>query len=137
MTCLLTCKQLLDDAEIDDERQRYFLTNPYNINAMLNTTEVKSSDYNTVKALTTGKVETFMGFDFFWTNRLPKDAATSTAWRTFAFTTDAIVLAYIRDLESAITPRADKCNEMQIYSKMDLGAVRMEGAKIHECLTKV
>jgi hypothetical protein len=35
---LLTCKQLLDDAEIDDERQRYFLCNPYNINQLLNTT---------------------------------------------------------------------------------------------------
>ena len=90
---LLTCKQLLDDAEIDEERQRYFVTNPYNLNQLLNTTEVKSSDYNTVKALAHGNIDTYMGFKFIKSTRLPADDTDTGATRSFAFAQDAIVLA--------------------------------------------
>jgi len=134
---ILLMSQLFNEQDVDPDLAKHWAVTPTDIAYMLDITEIGSADYNTLKVLTTGKVETFMGFDFFWTNRLPKDAATSTGWRTFAFTTDAIILAYIRDLESKISERADKCNSMQIYSAMDLGAVRMEGAKIHECITKV
>ena len=39
---------------------------------LLSTTEVTSYDYNSVKALVDGKVDTFMGFKFVRTELLPK-----------------------------------------------------------------
>ncbi len=90
---LLTCKQLLDDAEIDDERQRYFLCNPFNINQLLNTTEVKSSDFNTIKALAQGQIDTYMGFKFIKSTRLVADDTDTGATKCYAYAQDAIVLA--------------------------------------------
>ena len=133
---MLLMADLFNEADVDESLTKYWAVGPTDITYMLDITEVGSADYNTVKALQAGKMDSFMGFNFFWTNRLLKDS-TGVANRTFAFTEDAIILAYIADLSTEITMRADKCNEKQIYSKMDLGAVRMEGVKVHECLTKI
>ena len=129
--------QLFNEKDVDPDLPKHWAVTPTDIAFMLALQQIGSADYNTVKALAAGKVETFAGFSFFWTNRLLKDAATGTGWRTIAFTTQGIILAYIGDLSTEIDKRPDKKNEKQIYSKMDLGAVRMEGAMIHECITKV
>jgi hypothetical protein len=127
---LLTCKQLLDDAEIDDERQRYFVTNPYNINQLLNTTEVKSADYNTVKALAQGQIDTFMGFKFIKSTRLSADDTDTGATKCFAFAQDAIVLAVAEEPMVRITERDDKNYSIQVYVEMSIGATRVEGPAV-------
>lgn len=128
---LLTCKQLLDDAEVDPERQRYFLTNPYNINQLLNTTEVKSADYNTVKALAQGQIDTFMGFKFLQSTRLPVGVDTS-ATSSYAFAQDAIVLAVAEEPTVDVSIRNDKRNAIQVYSTLSIGATRVEGPAVVE-----
>ena len=129
---LLTCKQLLDDAEIDDSRQRYFLTNPYNINQMLNTTEVKSSDYNTVKALAMGQLDTFMGFKFIKSTLLSSDGTDTDATNCYAFAQDAIVLAISEEPTVRISERDDKNYSTQVYVEMSIGATRVEGPAVVE-----
>ncbi len=127
---LLTCKQLLDDAEIDKARQRYFVTNPYNINQLLNTTEVKSSDYNTVKALAFGQIDTFMGFKFLKSTRLVADDTDTGATKCFAFAQDAIVLSISKEPTVRISERDDKNYSTQVYVEMSLGATRVEGPAV-------
>jgi len=129
---LLTCKQLLDDAEIDEERQRYFLTNPYNINQLLNLTEVKSADYNTVKALAQGKIDTFMGFKFLRSTRLPADGTDTSATCCYAFAQDAIVLAVAEEPTVSIDVRPDMLNSTQVFSTLSIGATRVEGPAVVE-----
>jgi len=126
---LLTCKELLDNAEIDEGRQRYFLTNPHNINQLLNTTEVKSADYNTVKALAQGAVDTFMGFKFIKSTRLPTGTDTA-AIRSFAFAQDAIVLGVQSEPQISISVRNDLLDSTQIYSTLGIGATRVEGPAV-------
>ena len=127
---LLTCKQLLDDAEIDEERQRYFLCNPYNLNQLLNTTEVKSADYNTVKALAQGNVDTFMGFKFLKSTRLPRFATDTGEIRCFAFAQDAIVLAVAEEPSVSVSIRNDLCDSVQVFSTLSIGATRVEGPAV-------
>ena len=127
---LLTCKQLMDDAEIDPDRQRYFVTNPYNINALLNTTEVKSSDYNTVKALAMGQIDTFMGFKFLTSTRLPADDTDTGATKCAAFAQDAIVLAVPEDITVKIDELPTKNYTTQVYVELSLGATRVEGPAV-------
>ena len=129
---LLTCKQLLDDAEIDESRQRYFLCNPYNINQLLNTTEVKSSDYNTVKALAQGYIDTFMGFKFLKSTRLVADGTDTSASLCYAFAQDAIVLAVAEEPNVSIDLRPDMLNSTQIFSTLSIGATRVEGPAVVE-----
>lgn len=129
---LLTCKQLMDDAEIDPARQRYFLTNPYNINQLLNTTEVKSSDYNTVKALAMGQIDTYLGFKFLMSTRLNAVPVNADAINSYAFAQDAIVLAVAEEPTVRITERDDKNYSTQVYVEMSLGATRVEGPAVVE-----
>ena len=128
---LLTCKELLDNAEIDDERQRYFLTNPHNINMLLNTTEVKSSDYNTVKALAHGQIDSFMGFRFIKSTRLPvgNDAQATSC---YAFAQDAIVLAIAEEPTVSVSIRHDLTDSIQVFSTLSIGATRVEGPAVVE-----
>jgi len=133
---LLTCKQLLDDAEIDDDRQRYFLTNPYNINQLLNTTEVKSSDYNTVKALAQGQIDTYMGFKFIKSTRLPADDTDTGATKSYAFVQDAIVLGVGEEPNVSIDILPTRLHSMQIYSTLSIGATRVEGPAVVGILLK-
>jgi hypothetical protein len=127
---LLTCKQLLDDADIDPARQRYFVTNPYNINQLLNTTEVKSSDYNTVKALAMGQIDTFMGFKFLMSTRLVADDTDTGATKCYAFAQDSIVLAISEEPTVRISERDDKNYSTQVYVEMSIGATRVEGPAV-------
>jgi len=126
---LLTCKQLLDQADIDKDRQRYFITNPANIATLLNTTEVKSSDYNTVKALAQGDIDTFMGFKFIMSNRLPvgNDPGSTVC---YAWAQDAVVFAVSEEPIVRITERADKNYAVQVYVEMSIGATRVEGPAV-------
>ena len=128
---LLTCKQLMDDAEIDEERQKYFLTNPYNLNQLMNTTEVKSADYNTVKALAQGQVDTFMGFKFLKSTRLPvgQDAGATSC---YAFAQDAIVLAIAEEPSVSVSVRNDLLDSVQVFTTLSIGATRVEGPAVVE-----
>ncbi len=129
---LLTCKQLLDDAEIDDERQRYFLCNPYNINQLLNTTEVKSADYNTVKALAAGQIDTFMGFKFLKSTRLVADGTDTSATCCYAFAQDAVVLGVAEEPTVSVSIRNDLLDSTQVFSTLSIGATRVEGPAVVE-----
>lgn len=132
---MLLMLQIFNEADVDPELPKYWAVSPSSIREMLDLTEVGSADYNTVKALVAGKVDTFMGFEFFWTNLLSTTGTGSDkCYRSLAWAKDGIVLATIGEMETRITERADRQYSTQIYSKMDLGAVRMEGAKVHECL---
>jgi len=128
---LLTSKELLDNAEIDEARQRYFLTNPHNINQLLNTTEVKSADYNTVRALAQGQIDTFMGFKFLKSTRLPVGQDTA-ATSSYAFAQDAIVLAIAQEPDVSISVRHDLCDSVQVFSTLSIGATRVEGPAVVE-----
>jgi len=127
---LLTVKRLLDDAEVDPARMRYFVTNPYNIGQLLNTTEVKSSDYNTVKALAQGQIDTFMGFKFIMATNLEADDTDTGATKCFAVCQDAIVLAISEEPTVRISERDDKNYSTQVYVEMSIGATRVEGPAV-------
>jgi hypothetical protein len=143
---LLTVKQLLDEGDIDPDRQRYFVTNPYNINQLLNTTEVKSSDYNTVKALAQGQIDTFMGFKFIMLQNYMDatkghlvDSPAETAGEAiecYAWAQDAISLGVGKDITTRIDVRVDKRMSVQPYVKMSFGAVRVEGPAVVEISLK-
>lgn len=138
---MLLMALIFDNEEVDPMLPRYWAVTPKSAYDMLNLAEVKSVDYNTVKALATGwKTEdgmTFMGFQWIKSTRLTKDAATETAYRSIAWCPDGIILGKQKDIFTRISERPDKRYMKQVYSKMSIGAVRFDGDKVHECLNKV
>ena len=129
---LLEAKKLMDLADVDPSLKRYVVCSPTQISDLLNTTEVKSSDFNTVKALAQGSVNSFLGFEFIMSNRLLLDATNTDDRLCYAFTEDAIKLAVGKDVMAKISERADKSYSTQVYYCMSIGAVRMEEVKVVE-----
>ena len=95
---------------------------------MLSETAVTSADFNTVKALVQGEVDTFMGFKFIMTNRLSIDS--NDIRSCFAWAEDGITLGIGKDISARIDERADKGYATQVYYCMSIGAVRMEENKV-------
>ena len=127
---LRSAKYILDSNDVDPSTPRYIVVGPKQIQDLLATTEVTSSDYNTVKALATGTLDSFLGFKFLVSNRL---ALANTDDRlVYAFTADAIKLAIGKDVTARIDERADKSYATQVYYSMAIGATRMEEKKVVE-----
>jgi len=126
---LRTAKQTLDLSDVDPSIPRYIIVSPKQISGLLNITEVTSSDFNTVKALATGEVNSYLGFNFIVSNRL---ALSGTTRSCIAFAQDGIALGIGKDVNARIDERADKSYATQVYYCMSIGATRMEEAKVVE-----
>lgn len=129
--------QLFNDADVDSEIPRYWAIAPKDLRAMMQVQQLTSRDYVPTTPLVEGEIRVFSGFNFFWSTRLTKDAATSTAYRTISWAQDGIIYGSTQAVESRIDERTDKSYTIQVYSRMNGGAVRIDGDKVHECLNKV
>ena len=124
---LIQAKKILDNGSVDPSIPRHIAVGPDQIEALLNTTSVTSSDFNTVKALVQGEINTFMGFQFHMSTRLGKSGNIRTC---FAWAEDGIKLAVGKDVMSRIDERSDKSYSTQVYYCATFGATRMEEAKV-------
>jgi hypothetical protein len=124
---LIEAKKILDLGSVDPSIPRHIAVGPDQIEALLNSTTVTSSDFNTVKALVQGEINTFMGFQFHVTTRLAKAGNIRTC---FAWAQDGIKLAVGKDVTSRIDERADKSYSTQVYYCAQFGSTRMEEEKV-------
>jgi len=128
---LRQAKEILDLASVDPSIPRYIVVSPKQITDLLGTTEVTSSDFNTVKALAQGDLSTFLGFNFCVSNRL---SIASSKRKCFAFAQDGVALAVGKDSTARIDERADKGYATQVYYSAAFGSTRMEEEKVVEIL---
>ena len=126
---LRTTKEKFDLASVDPSIARFIVVSPRQITDLLGTTEVTSSDFNTVKALANGEINSFLGFNFIVSNRL---SIASSKRKCIAFAQDGITLAVGKDVNARIDERADKSYATQVYYCMSIGATRMEEEKVVE-----
>jgi len=129
---LIEAKEILDAGDVDPSIPRYIACSPKQITDLLNNTTVTSSDYNTVKALAMGEINSFVGFNFIVSNRLGVDGSGDR--RVFAWAMDGIKLAVGKEPAARIDERADKSYATQIYYCQTIGATRMEEKKVVEVL---
>jgi hypothetical protein len=115
---LRNAKEILDSGNVDPSIPRYIVVGPKQISDLLGTTQVTSSDFNTVKALANGEVNTFLGFNFITSTRL---SIASSKRLCVAFAMDGIKLALGQDLVTRIDERADKGYATQVYVCATLG----------------
>ena len=125
---LASAKQILDAGDVDPSIKRHIIVSPQEIADLLNSTTVTSSDFNTVKALVQGEIDSFMGFKFHVSNRLVDNGASNT--QCIAFAEDGILLGVGKDVTARIDERADKSYATQVYYCQTIGATRMEEAKV-------
>jgi hypothetical protein len=126
---LRTAKQTLDLNSVDPSIPRHIIVGPKQITDLLGTTEVTSSDFNTVKALANGEINQFLGFNFIVSNRLSLSGTTRSC---IAYAQDGIALGVGKDVTARIDERADKGYATQVYYCASFGATRMEEDKVVE-----
>jgi hypothetical protein len=124
---LRSAKEILDAASVDPSIARYIAVSPKQITDLLGTTEVTSSDFNTVKALANGEVNSFLGFNFIVSNRLTSAASKRLC---LVWAMDGCKMAIGQDLMTRIDERADKGYAHQVYVCQSIGATRMEEDKV-------
>lgn len=128
---LIAANEILEDADLEDDAPRVLVVTAAQLTDLLNTTEVRSADYNSVKALVSGQVDSFMGFTFKKIKRLPKDGTT----RSCVGWVKGAVKRIKGGMRSRIDIRTDLSMSTQIYSDWHLGGTRVydEGVIVIEC----
>jgi hypothetical protein len=140
---LLTAKEILDTNEVDDDASmamdgqtgsmsaRVMVVNAKMLTNLYGTTELKSVDYNTVKALAQGQIDTFLGFKFVRSERIFKDATATTGY-ALAWSRSCVALGIGQEISSSVDRRPDKNNAWQVFADMSIGATRLEDEGVVE-----
>lgn len=141
---LLTAKEILDSNEVDDDASmamdgqsgseqtaRVIVVNAKMLTNLYGTTEIKSIDYNSVKALAEGRINTFLGFTFVRTERVAKDATATTGY-ALAWSRSCIALGIGQEISTSVDKRPDKNNAWQVFADMSMGAARLEDEGVVE-----
>ena len=139
---LLQAKEILDSNEVDDDASmaldgqsaseataRVIAVSAKQLTNLYGTTEIKSIDYNSIKALAQGQIDTFLGFKFVRTERLAKSGTTRfvTCWSR-----SCVALGIGKDIVTSIDTLPGKNYSVQVYGRMSIGAARLEDEGVVE-----
>lgn len=146
-------KEKFDGNDVDESIQRYITFTSSQLQNLLAETEITSSDFNTIKALVQGEVDSFLGFKTIRSERLGRSASNVTynvtngtvgsgtgtitaanSRRCIAWAEDGVLLAIGMDMTARISERDDKSYATQVYASLSLGSTRMEEEKVVEVI---
>lgn len=149
---LRAIRRILRKGEVSKDIPLHIAVTSSQVESLLGQTEVTSSDYNTVKALVQGDIDTYMGFKFHDIERLNATTSTTasvtdgtvgagtalsgTNRACIAWAQDGLLMSTGEDYTSRISERGDKGYSTQVYSRMSIGATRMEEVKVVEVICK-
>jgi hypothetical protein len=133
---LIDVKTALLGKNVDPEEEFYIGVTHKQLNDLLNDQKIQSADYNTVKALVAGAVDSFMGFKFIHTELFKTSSSNNR--RIPAWVKSGMLLAVGEDTTVDIGIRNDKRNATQVYVSQSVGATRMDEDKVFivECQEK-
>lgn len=109
---------------------RTFVCSATGLEQLLGTTVVTNSDYNSIKALVAGEIDTWMGFKFVVLPDGIINVDGNNIAEYFAFHKTGICFGMLEELFLRIEERADKSYSKQIYYEINAGAGRLEEAKV-------
>lgn len=133
---LTEIKEQFWNNDVDEEEQLVMAVAPNSISTLLLDEKVSSADYNTVKALVQGDIDTYMGFKFLRTTRLPArmktpgNASAGYIRSNLVWVKSGMIMAKGEDTSVDVDKRPDKKNATQIMVTMDVGATRMDEKKV-------
>lgn len=129
---LASIKYNFDNANVEEE-DRVIVVTPLALSNLMQTSQISSADYNTVKALVRGEIDSFMGMKFVTSTRIASitggnvDAAT---YSCIAFQKYGIVFAMAAAPLVRTDERTDLSYSWQIYYELNIGGVRLEEARV-------
>jgi hypothetical protein len=150
---LRRAKKIFDGNDVSKMEKRYIAYNANQMENLLSQTEVTSSDFNTVRALVQGEVNTFLGFEFIHSEQINVQSGTlsfdttsgavgsgggdaDTYQKVLAWAQNGLLLSVGAEIKGRIDERADKSYATQVYACMSIGGTRLEEEKVVEILCK-
>jgi hypothetical protein len=130
---LAQAKKVLDTNEVASEG-RYLALNAADLQTLLGDATATSVDYNSVKALVRGEIDTYLGFKFIRSERL---GTTGGANKIFFWQQDGVLLSTGKGpsgMFTRIDERADLNYTKQLYTFVMCGATRMEEKRVGRIL---
>jgi len=122
---LIEAKKLLDQNNVPAEG-RVMIIHANNLAGLLGETEVQSSDFNTIKALVQGAVDTYLGFKFISIGDRDEGGLPKPSTRTcFAFHKDAMGMGIGMNQKSEINYVPEKTSFL-VSSMFSAGAVAID-----------
>lgn len=129
---LIAAKKILDNYDVDPDEPRFIAVTGNQLADLLKTTEIKSSDYNTVKALVQGQIDTFVGFKFIIVSTSLLDTDDDSYRRVIAWAKNGLGLGVSRDMTNRIDEMPGKHYATQVYASINCGATRVDMEKVVE-----
>jgi len=140
-------KEVLDGNDVDESIRRHCAVTSSQLQSLLSETEVTSADFNTVRALVQGELDTFLGFNFVRTERLNTQSGTLAFDTTsgavgsgggdadgyrkvLCWAEDGLLLSTAAEMKTRISERADKSFSTQVFAAMSIGSTRLEEDKV-------
>jgi len=118
----------LNNAEFPED-DRFWVYGSQQLTNLLNDTTITSQDFNSVRLLMQGSIDSFMGFKWIRSERLDK---TGNDRFNLAYHRSAIGFGMWQDNSSRLTERADKSFSLYVYLWNKVGSVRVEDKGVVE-----
>lgn len=126
---ILTVKSALDLQEVPVE-DRFLVYHPKAVEQLLKASSAPiaaSSDYNSIKALVRGELDTWVGFKWIMSTRTPVTSGDATRPYCFAWHKSAMGAVIGKEIMARLSERPDKDYAVQAYACMTIGATRIQG----------
>lgn len=119
---------------IGKSKKIYFVGTPAQERSLLNSVQVGSADYNELRALFNGTVDSFAGINFVWVDEdtLPIDG--NKVRSNLMFVEDGLLLAKGASF-TGMDPLPGKSYSVQVYAEILCGATRMDENKVAKILS--
>lgn len=120
---VVAVKQQLDNQDVEME-DRYFVCTPAFLDNLLTVETATSSDYNAIKALIRGEINTWMGFNWIMSTRLA--AVSSSTLIGIAYQKYGLCMAMAAQPMVRTDERKDLSYSWQVYYELNIGTTRLE-----------
>lgn len=131
---LRRAREILMDAEVGEGKDLFIACTQRELNALLRTTEVTSSDFNRgrVAALVDGDIDYFMGFNFIRVPSAQIELDGSSFRRIPCWHRQGLLYAAQMEMETNAAPDPTKNFNTRVSVVGSFGATRMEEARVVE-----
>jgi len=123
---ILQAKRIMDEDDVEEDG-RCMVVSPQALEDMLSVEQLTSNDYNSVKALVRGDVDTFLGFKFIKHTGL---AVASLVRSCIAFQRNALAFGSTAGSFVKVEDLPTRSYSKQIYYELNIGAVRLEEERV-------
>ena len=121
---ILQVQQKFYENDIDPDEKKCMVISPIQQRKLMQLMEVTSGDFQNSKALSTGMLPDWMGFDWVVSNRLLAPAGSELD--CLAFSSRGIGLQVNKDITAKVAEDPSLSFAWRIYCMMTMGAVRVE-----------